>query len=317
MRNPDDAGRGRYRDLLEEYRGARVFFDNLPFGNNGDLLIEMGSRHIHQHVGLRYVDAPRDADLLLLRGNGSFLEDDPAVLNILLRYAREHADIPLCVEPSTFTYTETRLAQLIPPREAPLYLFARDELSFGYLLGQRGETIQVGLDHDLALSLRDSTIIERLRLMSPDKILIVERMDIEHPFRSKASYKTALSAYRSILPKRAREKVTPILNRVRSRAPSRIKKEAAHVIDKLFPELSELPRISEDVGDRTTHDFDSFLSAIGSSAAVITSRLHPGILAAMLGKPTVLITGDYPKIRAVYEHSLSGFPNVFIHSLST
>lgn len=306
---------GSYGDLLEKYSGADIFFDNLPFGNNGDLLIEMGSRHVHRKFGLRYVTEPRHADLLIVRGNGSFVEGDDAVLKIVLGYAADHPDIPLCVEPSSFLYHELQLNPLIRGRTAPLYLFARDEVSFRYLLRQRGAAIEVGLDHDLALSLRDSSLIAKLRPMDVDKILVVERMDIEHPFRSKPHFKAALRAYRSIVPKRVRGIAKPLVNRLRSHAPSRIRKEAAALLDARFPELTHLPRVFEDVSDRATHDFESFLGTIATSAVVVTSRLHPGILAAMLGKPTILLVGEYPKIRAIYDHSLRGFDDVFLQSV--
>lgn len=316
MTTPTEPPLGRYRDLLADYRGGSIFFEELPFGNNGDLLIEMGSRHTHRESGLRYVSDPKDAHLLILRGNGSFLENDHVVLNILLRYARDYPDVPLCVEPSTFLYKKLQLKELLPARTAPLYLFARDEVSLGYLLRQCSQTIRVGLDHDLALSLHDSTFIENLRLMPVDKNLIVERMDVEHPFVSRPHFKLTLGLYRTMVPKRVREKSNPLLNRLRQRTPSRMKREGTQLLKARFPQHRSLPVVYEDVSDQRRNDFDSFVSAVGSSAVVITSRLHPGILAAMLGKPTVLLSGGYPKIRAIYEYSLSGFENVFIHSVA-
>ena len=46
------------REVLERYRGARVFFEPLA-GNNGDILIEMGSRSALQQAGIELYDATR------------------------------------------------------------------------------------------------------------------------------------------------------------------------------------------------------------------------------------------------------------------
>lgn len=60
-----------------------------------------------------------------------------------------------------------------------------------------------------------------------------------------------------------------------------------------------------------------FISEINTYRRVETDRLHVGIVAACLGKEVELWANDYFKNRAVYENSLSGFPNVrFVEELA-
>jgi len=65
------------------------------------------------------------------------------------------------------------------------------------------------------------------------------------------------------------------------------------------------------IGDISLLDsFRNFVNLIEGSNKVITDRLHVAILAAILGKETVLLPNSYYKNRGVYEFSLSKYPNV-------
>ncbi len=54
--------------------------------------------------------------------------------------------------------------------------------------------------------------------------------------------------------------------------------------------------------------FKDFVSTIANANRVYTDRLHVAILAAILGKETLLIGNRYHKNRGVYEYSLRRFP---------
>ena len=72
-----------------------------------------------------------------------------------------------------------------------------------------------------------------------------------------------------------------------------------------------LPPATIDVsrfGDK--HDSWPLLYTVSRFAEVHTDRMHVGIVAAMTGKKTFLFDNSYHKIRAVYEHSLSGMEHV-------
>lgn len=302
--------------MLETYRGLPVFFERLSGGNNGDLLMERGSRYLHQKYALRYAATPDASSLILLRGNGAMREDDRAVLTVLSRYAEKHPGVPLCMEPSTFHYRHLQLREVLPERDAPIYLFARDMTSFRYLASQRVPGhIEIGVDHDVALALRDSPLIQELSKIPADKVLVVERLDVEHPLLHRGAPAVALALYRTLVPKRVRTMTTPFVNRVRSNVPGQLRSYMARLATRHFPEFAHLPRLYQDVGDPRVLPFSRFLETVATCAAIVTTRLHAGILAAMLGKPTILVVGDYKKIQWIYEYSLGSWSNVMLHPL--
>jgi len=57
-------------------------------------------------------------------------------------------------------------------------------------------------------------------------------------------------------------------------------------------------------------DYRDFIRIIETSKRIYTDRLHVAILAAILGKETVLYPNSYYKTRGIYEYSLSNYPNV-------
>lgn len=76
------------------------------------------------------------------------------------------------------------------------------------------------------------------------------------------------------------------------------------------PGLAQMPRLVRDISRRDYSTFDDFCEAVAAASVVLTTRLHVGIFAALLGKPTYIFGGPYHKIRAIYEHSMAGFSNV-------
>lgn len=53
-----------------------------------------------------------------------------------------------------------------------------------------------------------------------------------------------------------------------------------------------------------------FLRFMGEVNSVTTNRLHAGIAAALMGRPTTMLDNSYGKIRAIYETSLHKIPHV-------
>ena len=78
------------------------------------------------------------------------------------------------------------------------------------------------------------------------------------------------------------------------------------------PELRDLPVVYNDVSNVTRNSFDDFVRIIAQAEAVVSTRLHVGILAAMLQKLTFLKDGpgDYRKLWSVYTQSLATTPHV-------
>jgi exopolysaccharide biosynthesis predicted pyruvyltransferase EpsI len=80
------------------------------------------------------------------------------------------------------------------------------------------------------------------------------------------------------------------------------------------PSLAARPVVQEDISIATRHSFEEFVERIVEADAVITTRLHPGILATLLGKPVYLqgTTHPYDKLRSVYQLSLRKYPNAHL-----
>lgn len=78
------------------------------------------------------------------------------------------------------------------------------------------------------------------------------------------------------------------------------------------PQYRGLPVMAQDISSPVGFTFSQFVDAIVNAAVVITTRLHVGILAALLDKPTYLVSGGarYPKLQGVYEYSMADLPHV-------
>ena len=69
---------------------------------------------------------------------------------------------------------------------------------------------------------------------------------------------------------------------------------------------NSIPVRAVDVSLKGILTFPQFISLVADAAAIVTTRLHVGILGALLDKPTLLVPGDagYCKIQGIYEYSL-------------
>jgi exopolysaccharide biosynthesis predicted pyruvyltransferase EpsI len=320
-----NAGRTRsVHDVLAPYRGARVLCpphvdgEGRYVGNNGDLLILEGVARLFQSLGLVVVTAEEQADLVVMCGGGGMRERGRWVPGILRDCCRRLGHLPLVVLPSSWEFPTQPLAQVVGGRVAPLTLFAREAYSYLHLREDhqlpRGCSIE--LDHDIALQLRDAPLLERLRAIAPRSVLIVERTDMEHP--EVEGGRRPLKKHR-LLKRLIPAALRPLAWRLRAalggrrETPFRAACEAILQAD--YPHLARLPRRILDVSHPSAGDLAFFCDEVASAAAVFTTRLHPGILGALLGRPTTLFEGPYHKIRGVYEFSLRGLGDVRLESL--
>jgi exopolysaccharide biosynthesis predicted pyruvyltransferase EpsI len=305
-----------YDEVLARFRGARLFFEPLS-GNNGDRLIEMGSRVAHEQAGLVTVESPHDADLITIRGNGAMndLFGYQSGIGSLRAYATRYADVPLCVEPSTFQFANVDLKALLEPRQAETWLFARERMSFASLESMHlGPPVSVGLDQDMAFRLAGSDFLAGLPV-SEDHVLMVERTDLEHPSLDTSSGEARLSPARRLyrlLPATVRRALRPTVTKAKGMTSSAFKRMAEHLLASDDPGWAQLPVVSLDVSHPSV-PFDRFTSLVAGAAAVVTTRLHVGILAALLGKRTLLIARPSSKVQAIYDYSLASQPHVTLH----
>jgi exopolysaccharide biosynthesis predicted pyruvyltransferase EpsI len=307
----------RVRELLSEYADARVYFAALH-GNNGDNLIEMGTRELMSRDGVQLVGSPTDADLIVLNGGGWISDLYPEAVQLLSELASTYAGTPLVVLPNTVTLRRTELLKdLFSKRTAPTFLFAREEISYDALCqADLGRRVELGLDQDMAFHLVGSVWLENCRKMSAQQhALIVERTDAEHT--------SEVSLGKPLLPEWVRRAFPSWLHgRIRQAKARRHRAAAVHTpfaqnARRLFAsaDVAGLPVYASDISDPQVCYFDEFINLIAQASVTATNRLHVAVLSTLLGKLTYLWPASNHKIAGVYEYSLRAYPNAKLMSI--
>jgi exopolysaccharide biosynthesis predicted pyruvyltransferase EpsI len=300
------------REILNQYSSKRVYFEPLG-GNHGDTLIEMGSRYLISQLGMILESDPRNAEVIVINGGGGFcVELWDKNLGGVQQFAQTYPDQPLIILPSSVFFQESNFASFFTGRSAPAYLFARDPYSFNMIrsLAYPAE-VYVGLGDDMAFELRQSPFLVELRSRVEEKhILIIERFDVESATGTPQSINPS-KLIKNILPGPLKHFLKKMIHKQRTMM-TPFTHLALERLDKINAGYKHLPVIAQDVSSNVGFTFDQFSLAIAQAAVVVTTRLHAGILAAMLGKPTYFYStsGSYLKIRGCYEHSMAHLPNV-------
>jgi exopolysaccharide biosynthesis predicted pyruvyltransferase EpsI len=304
------------RELLSEYADARVYFAPLH-GNNGDNLIEMGSRELMTRDGVHLVGSPTDADLIVVNGGGWISDLYPAAVQLLSELASTYPGTPLVVLPNTVSLSRTELLKdLFSKRTAPTFVFAREEVSYQALQqAELGKGVELSLDQDMAFHLVGSAWLENCRMMSAQRhALIVERTDAEHT--------SQVSLGKPLLPEWARRTFPNWLHaRIRRARARRHRAAAVHTpfaqnARRLFAsaDVAGLPVYASDISDPQVCYFDEFIDLIAQAGVIATNRLHVAVLSTLLGKLTYLWPASNHKIIGVYEYSLRAYPNAKLMS---
>jgi len=191
-------------------------------------------------------------------------------------------------------------------------LFCRERFSLDHLSRDHElpDSCRLLLDHDMAFELHSTDWLKRLAAESPDHTLIVERTDIEHPDVAFQPDRVRGASLRRWLPGWLKQWLRPLVHRARDHRRSPFRRRCKQLIDQEFPFAASLPRHYADVSNPGRNTFDMFTNEVAHAAVVLTTRMHVGILAALLGRPTCLFTGPYHKIRGVYEYSLAEMDHV-------
>lgn len=311
---PDEAPFNTIESQLAPYKGRPVFFDPL-YGNNGDKLIEMGSRLMLKRAGIKITNNPIAAELILLNGGAAMTDIWEHGFKTLSTYNRSFPCTPLIILPASYSFKKTDFASMFEGRRAKAKLFTREHYSLERLKSlQFPSEVDTGIDHDMAFRLHDSPFLKRLRTFSRSKhILIVERGDQE----SMTPANDRLLPEGFHVPRALVGVTTPLKRLIMSSSLVRRRKAetpfainaCARVFSEL-PSLKGLPIYAADISSSRICSFRRFSELIAAAAAVVTTRLHVGILASMLDKPVYLTTGPYNKILGIYEYSLAGKGNV-------
>lgn len=309
----------RVREFLSGWRGARIYRVPLvdergvPVGNNGDRLMVLGTDVVFRDLGLGACERPEDADLILFSASGGMLEKMQRIPHLFRTLCAQHPDTPMCVLPSSYYWPTRPLSAEIGARRAPTTLFCREPISYRHLRESHalGPGVDVVLDHDMAFELEHEPIVRDRRDREQSTVVMVERTDVEHVSVGMDSKR--LGARRSLsrrTPAWLKRALYPAVNALRARRRTPFRERCEALLRTHCPESVGLERDVADLSNVNTCTFESFCDRIGSARVVFTTRLHAGLLAAMLGRRTFIFDGSYHKIRGIYELSLQGRPNV-------
>ena len=304
---------------LLDLRGKSIYYDPLK-GNLGDDLILMGLEEQFRRADLKFVSNVANADHVLIKGGGALIDDYQSLLKHIKDLLHKTPDIPATILPTSYHLESTNLPEMCGQRTAPLRVYARERFSFDLLEKcQFGCPFELGLDHDSAFHLIGSNFIKNLQDHRGKHILIVERTDAEST-TGPAIGSNARSA--SAIPKSKRS----VPNTMNNLLPAGLKAYLKHrlklpsiergamktefasraigFVKENHPAAADLPVRCFDVSQNYLNTFDQFARVIANSAVVLSTRLHVGILSAMLGIPTFVVAGSYHKLRGIYSYSM-------------
>ncbi len=301
--------------VLAAYRGGTAYW--LPLvdkrgkdvGNNGDVLIELGSRKFCEEAGIVNVALPEKADVLIVRGGGR-MSGYQLAYNLIAGLWNNFPNKPLIVLPSSYYFPEKDFAHVLRSRSAPTHIFCREERSFEHISPQLPPYVQVLMGHDMAFCLSVDDFGAR---HIGEHILAVERNDYEHPSNDLAKPSSEPSPLGHIKAGFANKLPRPVARSLRNR----LRPETPSPEFKLFVETtaseyvaSQVPIRYGDVSNQRRYSQADFYNLVKASKLTVTTRLHVGILSALLGIDTKLIAGPYHKLRGIYSHSMSDMSHV-------
>lgn len=287
-----------FLQFMRHIAHKKTYLETMNRGNNGDVLIVMGLKHLLRKVKCRLVARPEEAEQIIFRGSGSMNDIWPGGVRVLGEFRHRFPDLPVIVGPSTYIFREVDMRRIFQISDAPLTLFARDSISARYAREvDLPPYVDIKVSHDLAFELSDGDFLSNLLDQLEEKhVLVAMRKDIE-------GSAAILSRIRAMwLPLKIRRP----LRRVKERLAAWISQD---IIERILTDeqvSKEFPRIYRDISESAT--FDEFVAMICGARLIISDHLHVGILGHMLNKRVVLLPGVYHKIKGVYEASMSG-PN--------
>lgn len=291
-------------DVLAPLAGDTPTYFEPMWGNNGDQLIEHGSRKALARSGIPPVASAEDARAIVLNGGGA-MSPMWGGIDALVRYI-ELAPAEIVVLPSSFWPTDALqvVRDAIERSDVRLTLFARERESHQRLLEAMEGSAKVLLAHDMALQL-DSGDLERLRTKKRHRkpyALVVERRDAEASTSISAS-KAVRMPFKQFVPMQLKRLVKRAIHRRAAMGTefAQMCLQHAHAYD-IGPDEVMYADVSQ-VGE---FSFAEFLSAVIDAEVVFTTRLHVAIARHIVGKPCFLqpTGGKYRKNEAVFEHSL-------------
>lgn len=256
-------------------------------GNGGDALIASGTFRYLERIGIecdlipsqKSYSFPKDS-VVVYSGGGNLVSQYSACSEFLSAIQEPELLRALIILPHTIQGNEELLSIL----GENVHIFCREQYSFEYAK-QMAAHAKVYLREDMAFELNPEDCLQSNASMRPIKLfikqLLIKARNGRFDFR-------ILNAFRKDVEKSDRS--IPIDN-----------------IDVSMRINDCLMMDNQELVDRTTNDIFAFLNCFGT---VNTNRLHIAIASALLKKKVNFYPNSYYKNLAMFEQSLSRFPNV-------
>lgn len=297
-------------EYLERNKHKKIFVDKCS-GNNGDLLIWLGMQEVLNKTSVNIVESPDLAEVIIINGGGMFIDSYSQGIDKVSYYTDKYANIELCIAPNSFYFKKINFSSVLKLRKSPMLIFSRERFSEMYIKGIVAdiELVTSFIDKDLAFHLEGSDLIKKIKEDYPHPIkgsvLVVDRMDVEHP-EVKQDAQKLRKLYSKFVPDRIKSIIRLIRLEKREKYGTEFTRTSKELIVKndegyVFStvETSDISRV-----DICT--FELFVKKIAEAEYVFTNRLHVGVLAHLLSRNTYMREGSYYKMTGIYDLSMAG-----------
>ncbi|TLU87948.1 MAG: hypothetical protein FDX21_03840 [Chlorobium sp.] len=273
--------RSDMEEFLRQYEGLDVFYYH-QLGNAGDSLIAAATYQAFSRCNVRiqhisHITPVVDGSVVFLGGGGNFV---PLYYDIRIAFKKLLGRAEkIILLPHTIRQNEAILRRL----DERCILFCRDVESFEHVR-KVNPFLDVRLAHDMAFHLDVD------ELLNDQKLMRAGRAVLNNKLHEAGLSKEIIQSW-------------PNINMLR------MDRESIQSHPFTDVDISTLLAIGVDPLNAPIAAW-CFLTGISIAHFVYTDRLHVGIAAALLGKECILSDNSYGKNRAVYRHSLTGFPTL-------
>lgn len=282
-----------------------------------------------RRLGMQQVDRPGAADVIFLNGGATMTECWRSGFGRLHSYGSRFPDKPLVVWPSSFDIRQSDFAALVEMRRARTLLITRDRRSLACLENLNLPSVcELALSDDAAFELARSELLRDWASRSAGKhTLVVVRGDREGlpgnsgsgyekpPFEPASWWRRPRHFLKHVIRPKLRAKVSEkraTTVNVETAAAMDGSADLARLLQGQAAEFLSvrLPVLSVDVSDPAACSFETFCQLIAEADCVITTRLHAGIFAGLLGKRTIMVGQSYGKLEGIFDLSMASMSHV-------
>lgn len=298
-----------FQHFLKINKNKKIFIDPCS-GNNGDLLIWEGMKHLLQQYNINSTPSPESAELIIINGGGMFIDAYKQGINKIVEYSTSYPNTILCIAPSSFYFKYLDFGKVLDIRQKELIIFCRERYSKKYIddLIKDRNLITSYLDHDLAFNLVKSDFIlknfENIDSSDAKKVLVVDRMDVEHK-KNEGNNNLVKKLYILLTPKPIKDFIRKYRFELRNKNGTSMTKQALNYLKKEYPGIKISSVETQDISRVDVCNFEEFIQKIAESEFIFTNRLHVGILGHLLNKNVYLQEGSYHKMKGIYELSMN------------